>query len=428
MGRTAVAALLAGGAIAAGATGVAAREPRVIATWTVPRAPLSAGVVVGGLSDLAASPIGGALHVWTVTDRGPNGTVKIDGEKVRTLLAPDFAPSLVRVRLPDGGGAAVVEQVVPLRGADGRPLSGRPPGTDRLVDAKGRRPVADDPGGVDPEGLVAVGDGTFWIAEEYRPGLLHVDAAGRVLARFVPRGMAGVAGDRDSLPEIYARRRENRGFEALAASPGGSRLWALLQSPLDVPGRAAGRRTGNVRLLAFDPVAGAPVAEHVYRLGDPGDPAYLTHGSPPDDGKLCAMAALDGDTLLVLEQDDHGLARLYAADLAAATDTLGLDPGDGRTLEQVADLPAAGVVPVRKTLVADMTALRQRMRAQVDEDTKEGGALKIEGLAVIDRQHVAVVNDNDFGVAQGEDGPGRGTRVWLLELPVDLETLVAAAP
>lgn len=402
-----------------------AAEPRIVAAWPVPRAPLTAEVTLGGLSDLTRLPGDGSLTLWAVTDRGPNGTARVAGEKVRTLVAPDFAPALVRLRLEAEGAAAVVVTVVPLRDAAGRLVSGRPPGNDLLVDAATLQPVATDPAGVDPEGLVALADGTFWIAEEYRPALLHVAADGRVLARLVPRGSA-VAGDRDVLPAIYAKRRENRGFEALAAA-GDGRLWALLQSPLDAPGRAAGRRTGNVRLLALDAEAGRPVAEHVYRLGDPADPAYRTHGAPPDDGKLCAMAALDARTLLVLEQDDGGMARLYAIDVSRATDTLAR-ADETTTLEEIADLAAARIEPVRKTLVADLTDLRERMRAEVDEGGADGGALKIEGLAVVDGRRIAVVNDDDFGVAQAASGgAGRRTMVWIVELPADLATVTAAA-
>lgn len=414
--------------VAMAAGGARAGEPRLVATWTVPRRTLSAGVALGGLSDLALVT-GDAGALWALTDRGPNGSARIDGRKVRTLLAPGFVPTLVRLRLDGVDGTASVDRVVPLRNATGAPLSGRPPGTDRLVDAAGLRPVADDPDGVDPEALVAAADGTFWIAEEYRPAILHVAADGRMLARFVPRGGAAGDVDRDVLPAIYSRRRENRGFEALASSPDGRRLWALLQSPLETTDREPGASTGNVRLLAFDAEAGAPVAEHLYRLGDPDDLGHLARGAPPDDGKLCAMAAVDAATLLVLEQDDGGLARLYAADLAGATDTLGRDDEDGHPLEGVADLPAAGIAPVRKRLVADLTALRERMRAEVDGGEAAGGALKLEGLAVIDGRHVAVVNDDDFGLPQGAGGrPGRGTRVWIIEIPTDFDAVAAAAP
>jgi hypothetical protein len=170
-----------------------------------------------------------------------------------------------------------------------------------------------------------------------------------------------------------------------------------------------------VRLLAFDPRAGRPAAEHVYRLGDPAAEGYLTRGAAPDDGKLCAMAALDDTTLLVLEQDDGGLARLYVASLSDATDTLGWKPSGGGALEETADLEAAGITPVRKQLVADLGPLRKKMTKQADGGEKGGGPLKLEGLAVVDSRHVLIVNDNDFGV-DGSGSRPRASLLWMIEL------------
>jgi hypothetical protein len=177
--------------------------------------------------------------------------------------------------------------------------------------------------------------------------------------------------------------------------------------------------------LAFDPAAGRPVAEHVYRLGDPADPDYLTRGAPPKDGKLCAIAPVAADRLMVLEQDDTGLARLYIADLATATDTLswqltGKKSSPGTLIDTVHDLPAAGVAPVKKTLVADLTAARRQMWAEATAGgrdrnaSSDEGLLKLEGLAVLDDRRVALVNDNDFSVHDPKK-PQR-TCIWVVEL------------
>jgi hypothetical protein len=421
---------------------------RIVQTLTVPEAELSAGVTLGGLSDLAVAPgssDGSRLRLWSLTDRGPNGTVKTGSQKLRTLLAPEFVPAIVLIEC---GEKATVERIVPLAGRSGTPLSGKPNGVGRdvpVLAADGTTPIDADPNGIDPEGLVPLADGTFWVAEEYRPSLLHLGADGRLIARYVPEGhaLAGADGEiRPVLPAAYGLRRDNRGFEGLALAADGSRLWAILQSPLDGADEEAAKRakkTGNVRLLAFDPAAGRPVAEHVYRLGDPADPDYLTRGAPPKDGKLCAISPVAADRLLVLEQDDTGLARLYLADLAAATDTLGWRPagkgkgaGSGKEsspetlIDTVRDLVAAGVAPVKKTLVADLTAARRQMWSEATEgrggDTKKSaesdseaeGLLKLEGLAVLDDRRIALVNDNDFSVHDPKK-PQR-TCIWIVEL------------
>jgi len=313
-------------------------ECRIVWGRAIAETTLSENVRLGGLSDLTAARGYGPGRWWAVTDRGPNGVVERDGEKLRTLLAPEFAPALVLLHVEaegdahraDGGGIApiAVERVVPLAGPEGKPLAGLPtggPGHLPVLTADGSTELPPDPDGVDTEGVVQLADGMLWIAEEYGPSLLKVGPDGRAIERHVPAGTGNTAAlvpQRETLPAAYALRHDNRGFEALAATPDGTRLWVLLQSPLDNSTRKAAKKTGNVRLLGFDPIAGTPAAEHVYRLGDPTDPRYFTKGAPPDDGKLCAMAALGDDGLLVLEQDDTGLARLYAVSLTGATDTL----------------------------------------------------------------------------------------------------------
>jgi len=391
------------------------------------------GARVDGCSDLAPAADGSG-RLWATTDRGPNGTATVDGRKIRTLLDPGFVPTLVAIELqPPGaagtGGAAAVVRRIPLAGRTGTPLSGRPNGVGRdepMLDAATGRPVAPDPNGVDTEGVVHLADGTFWMVEEYRPSLLRVSAEGRVLDRFVPRGneLAGAdASIHASLPEAYAARRDNRGFESIAASPDASRLMVMLQSPLDHGRNKKIRHAGNVRLLVVDPVGCKPLAEHLYRAGDPTDPGYLAHGAAPDDVKICALAAIDGDTLMVIESDDTGLAMLYRIDLGDATDTLSWPTNhDGRTLDEIRDLRAAGIVPVAKTLVADLAPLVPAMRRDVyGEHGALGDApLKLEGMAILGPDRIALVNDNDFGV-NVKPGARCDTCLWVIRLPRPLQ-------
>jgi hypothetical protein len=429
------------------ASRTAARLHRVL---LVPEISLAEGVRLGGLSDLSpARAQGRPTRFWTLTDRGPNGSVERDGRKHRTLVSPGFVPTLLLVEIgavaPRGdhpAGEATIVTTIPLATPSGDPVSGRPlPGLsdDAILnpaDAAGIPPHAD---GIDSEAVVEMANGSFWLAEEYGPSLLHVAAEGRVIARHFPAGMApqgAAAKAHETLPAEYARRRENRGFEALAASADGARLFALLQSPLDNPKAKAAKKTGNVRLLVFDTQAGRPEAEHVYRLGDPAEPEFLSRGAPPDDGKLSAVATIDDDSLLVLEQADGGLARLYVASLAGATDTLAWRPGkdqkggdDAGSLEKVRNLEAAGIVPLGKTLVADLGGLLPEIEATVYGGKPRSGKLrqlKLEGIAIIDERHVAIVNDNDFGVHVKEGEPAPRSCLFVIELAEPLPRRVAA--
>ncbi|MBM4021237.1 MAG: esterase-like activity of phytase family protein [Planctomycetes bacterium] len=411
-------------------------EPHVRACHVVPSDPLASGVRLGGLSDLALASTGhgGAdiAVVWSIIDRGPNGTRRSGRDKRRTLLVPDFVPAMVRLRLP-AEGTAVVEATLPLAGATGRPLSGRPNGVGRdepILDVATGRPLASDPDGVDPEALVAMPDGSFWIAEEYRPSLVQVSVEGRVQRRHVPANDTLPGADAEviaDLPAAYGDRRDNRGFEGLALSSDGRRLYLLLQSPLEHPCQRSAATTGNVRILVCDAVTGTPVAEHVYRLGDPLAQGWADRGAPPEDGKLCCLAPLGDGTLLILEQDDTGLARLYRADPRSATDTLPATRLDaGPAVETVGDLEAAGIRPLAKRLVADLAPLVPRLRRDVfgDEGAAGDASLKLEGLVVLDDRRVLVCNDNDFAVpgsaAGGPDGGAARSCVWEIVLPAPL--------
>jgi len=420
-------------AVAATVAGGQAADPtalRVVATHVLPAEMLAGDVPLGGISDLASAPqpvdAAGDILVWAITDRGPNGSVGTGDAKRRTLLAPGFAPAVLRLRLA-ASGPATLEATLPLAGASGRPLSGRPNGVGRdepILDAASGVELPPDPDGIDPEGLVALPDGGFWACEEYRPSLLRLAASGRLLERHVPQGIALAAADTRivaDLPPAYGDRRDNRGFEGICLSSDGRRLFVLLQSPLDHPTKKAAAETGNVRLLVADAATGEPVAEHVYRLGDPSRPRWAERGAAPDDGKLCCLAALGDGTLAVLEQDDTGLVRLYRADPRPATDTLPRTRrGDAPAVETIGDLAAAGIVPLEKTLLADLAPLVPRFRADVHGGDGAGGgaSLKLEGLTVLGERRILLANDNDFAVP-GSTGGGTAARscVWVVELP-----------
>jgi hypothetical protein len=408
--------------------------PEVVADAALPRIPLAQfaaslpGRVGGELGDdhgIALGGIGSDLYpatspdeYWMITDRGPNGQVKVDGEKRRTFPVPGFDPTILRVRVD--GAAPRIEQAIPIVTRSGRPVTGLPntAGRDETpYDLTGRQELADNPSGLDTEGLVRTGNGEFWASEEYSPSLLRISPTGTVLARYVPEGLALPAADYPVyplLPAILANRTTNRGFESLAISPDGRMLYAALQSPLELPDADAGGRSRALRLLAVDTVSGRPTAEYVYRLDD------VTRFDPDADGdqsemKVSGLAWYGPDQLLVDERTD-AVTKLYVARLSGATNVLG-GPFDDRTHSpplETATLSAVSVTPLAKTLLVDLTA-------SVPDAPK-----KVEGIAVRDQHTIAVANDNDFGMTDGSEafGPdgrlrdsGARSRLLVLRLP-----------
>ena len=385
----------------------------------------------GGISDVFRSETAadGTIHLWGITDRGPNGFVEKpsrDGSSakpLRTLPVPTFQPLLVKLALEAPAaagkpGSLRVVEVKPIATANGGPTTGRPavapPRSKPMVDPATALPLPVDPDGLDTEGLSPADDGGFWIAEEYVPSLLRLTADGRMVRRIVPIG--AVLGDGDgrragcevieALPKVCLRRADNRGFEGLARSPDGSRLFTMLQSPPEPLAGAAEEDAVHVPLLLLDPVQGLPLAEYRYRLGEPGEkPADLMAA----DGKISALAATGNDSLLVLEQSATA-SRLYQVELGAV------------------ERPAAGTVAtVSKRLVADLAALAPIFNAELNRGASGAPGklsdLKFEGLALLAPGVVAIVNDNDFDMDPAGDAPAdppiRRTCLWVVRFAPD---------
>lgn len=81
------------------------------------------GVDLGGIgSDIY--PAGRKGEFWTVTDRGPNGQIKVDGKKRRTFPVPGFDPAIVKIRV--SGDAVKVLNAIPITTSSGKPVTGLP--------------------------------------------------------------------------------------------------------------------------------------------------------------------------------------------------------------------------------------------------------------------------------------------------------------
>jgi hypothetical protein len=123
--------------------------------------------------------------------------------------------------------------------------------------------------------------------------------------------------------------------------------------------------------------------------------------------KLGDIVALSDTQFAVIEQGKDKDKRMHndimLIDLAKASVLDGKQLADGRALEygDAAALAAAGVQPVKKQLALDLRALGWT-------------AEKAEGLALVDGSTLAVINDNDFGVASEL----RGSNLKLDELRV----------
>ncbi|MFE2424297.1 esterase-like activity of phytase family protein [Streptomyces hokutonensis] len=357
------------------------------------------GVDLGGIgSDIY--PAGRKGEYWTITDRGPNGQIKVSGTKRRTFPVPGFDPAIVKVRV--SGDALKVLEAIPITTSSGKGVTGLPnqQGRDEApYSYDAQTPLSYNPNGLDTEGIVRAGDGSFWLVDEYGPSLVHVSARGKVLTRYVPKGLRLTGADYpvvEALPAVLLHRKINRGFEGLAQLPGGDLVMAL-QSPLSLPNGDAGNASLNTRLLRFSTKKKAVTAEYAYRF----DPVNVVDPGEDDTSelKISSVVAVGGDRLLVEERTDKA-ARLQLVELERKSSILGGPYDDDTTspsLEQLDDPAAAGVPVLAKKLVVDL-------------GTVSGVPQKIEGVARVDHDTLALINDNDFGMTDGAgafDAQGR---------------------
>ena len=182
---------------------------------------------------------------------------------------------------------------------------------------------------------------------------------------------------------MYAQRRDNRGFEAIAVWD--NFVYCFVQSPLDNPdvaNDANSKASRNTRIAKFDTNTNTVVAEYIY---------VLEGGASDKIGDACSFAP---GKFLVVERDSAtgsaSLKKIFQIDLAGATDVSTLSPaiaGPGGTLDKMtpAQLATAGIVPAAKTLHVDLAAVGYASYGD-----------KVEGLAMRDPSTLFVINDNDF--------------------------------
>ena len=199
-------------------------EDRALGEVGLPDGVLRATLGLGsGLTRRPGDPPG---RLWALGDRGPNLKIKqarkdygvkglghlrdVPGAKI--LPMPQIGPSLSELQIT--GDSVDWLRTLPLRAASGAAVTGLPlPGGDAasmepLFDLAGR-PLGADPNGADSEAVVALADGSFWVAEEYGPSLMKVSAQGVVEVRWTPEGLT-LPGAVDLLPAVAGRRRLNR--------------------------------------------------------------------------------------------------------------------------------------------------------------------------------------------------------------------------
>ncbi len=102
---------------------------------------------------------------------------------------PGFDPAIVKIRV--SGNTVEVLDALPITTSSGKAVTGlsNQQGRDEApYSYDAQTALSFNPNGLDTEGIVRAGDGSFWLVDEYGPSLVDVSARGKVLTRYVPRG------------------------------------------------------------------------------------------------------------------------------------------------------------------------------------------------------------------------------------------------
>jgi len=368
--------------------------------------PMGQNILLGGFSGLWFEGVDGPtgrLRFVAVPDRGPNAeqtNTDADAALERPFVLPNYQPRIVRFTYDPSNSAIALGSTILLTRADGiTPVTGRPniAGVDEEpVDLNGAV-LAYDPLGADIEGVVIAPNGDYWMVDEYRPAIYRFSSTGVLLSRYVPAGTGALGGQpagtygTETLPAEYSTRRANRGFEGMALDTDSGILYAFIQTPLANPTVAASNASKVIRMIGINPADGAVVAEYVYLMDKT---PFREAGQNPD--KIGDAAYAGNRTFYIVERDDSvqrsGKKMLFQFTLAGATNlrAVGAPPLlPGLTLEQHTpdQLVTAGIRAVSKIKTANLPSIGYF----------EGD--KLEGVAWLGNGELALINDNDFGIA-----------------------------
>ncbi|MGV7211638.1 esterase-like activity of phytase family protein [Oxalobacteraceae bacterium A2-2] len=352
----------------------------------------------------------GELEFYGLTDRGPNG----DGPNLPALSgsgvtgakifpSPSFTPSIGVITV--GKSGAVLSSVLPIKVSATVNSSGLPvaPGS---VGNSAELPVMDamkydaaskatfNAGGLDSEAIVVDKKrNVLWVSDEYGPFIVKIDpATGIILNKYAPGS---------GLPDLFLKRRANRGMEGMALDTSTDKLHAFLQSPLS-DGSATYAVTGKnelveryarfTRWVEFDPATGTSGKMYAYPL----DPADYQDGRTGN-AKLGDVVALGNGKFIVIEQGAAPSGKVFnklmlveigsATNIAAAAYNAATSDLEKSSMSGAAVNGAdwKSVVTLKKTLLLDLNAVGWL-------------AEKAEGLSVVDANTLALANDNDFGL------------------------------
>jgi hypothetical protein len=279
----------------------------------------------------------------------------------------------------------IIDEVL-LTDPKGKPITGIPQwqandrtwADEKSINIQGI-PIGADLMGMDPESITIDSEGNFWMGEEYRPSLLKFNSSGRLLKRFIPQNSLAENLIKEinskygsdiiiaNLPEDYKYRKVNRGFEGLTFL--NNKIYGILQSPLEFPNA---NHEKLIRILEFDVKKEIVINEFYYPL------------SSTDIDKIGDLTVnpVTSEFFAIQQNSKVGEKGQHLITSFVLNPHLKIGEPELKTFDFL------------KSKNALLAIENQLDLSKIGYDFAE----KVEGLALLPDNQIAVINDNDFGV------------------------------
>ena len=377
---------------------------------------------------------------YILPDRGYNVEGTTDYRARLNRVSVTFKPiegAAVGSAAAEGNAITLkVEDTILLTDAAGEPMSGLDPVEGGVRPAAGAIPAlpqtANGRVALDPEAVVLLADGSFFISDEYGPYIYHFSPAGKMLSAIRPpeavipkrkgkdhfsANAPGPGAPKPDPANPETGRQNNQGFEGLALTPDGKHLVTILQSATRQDGGDKPDTRNFTRIFYYDisnPDQAKLVRHYVVSL-----PVFDAEGKP----RIAAQSellALDDSRFLLLCRDGSGFGTKIARSLYRKIEVLDVTGATnivGGKYDGVAPVAPGGkleaeVTPAKLTPFIDINDNAQLAKFGLHNGTpndRTNLSEKWEGMGLTPALDptspndffLMVVNDNDFLTTKG---------------------------
>ncbi|MDB5641608.1 MAG: phytase-like protein [Hyphomicrobiales bacterium] len=378
--------------------------------------------------------------IYLLPDRGYNveGTTDYSARlnKLSLKIKPVAPGAKPAAGEEQAGVQATIAETIMLTESNGTALTGLDPTQVRAASG-GYPALPQSEGGkisLDPEAVVLMPDGTFFISDEYTPGIFRFAADGKLMGVTRPpeafwpirkgelnfsSNNPGPTATAPVPPNPERGRQNNQGLEGMSLSTDGKTLTVVLQSATRQDGGDAPATRNNTRALVYDvadPANLKLVREHVVPL-----PVFKDDAGKTLVAAQSELLAIDADQFLLLSRDSNngqgvkGANSLYRKidilDLRNATNIAGTE-FDGAKAVAPKGVLDPSVTPATLRPFIDMNENAQLNRFglhngapndsnNLSEKWEAMGLVSVMDDAAPDDYLLLVANDNDFLTKDG---------------------------